>query len=235
MTNQSIANQDIAKQSVTNNSRIKLHRSIDTLWNFMSMGHKITPSDCIFVLCSNDTRVAEYAAELYHQGVAPYIVFSGGVGRFTEGCFTEGGFERSEAETFAAIARDAGVPDSDIIIEKHATNTGENVRFTHKLLTERGLSPKRLTLVQKPFMEKRTYATFSKQWPEESVEITVTSQWQNWDDYFNEELQLDMVLGALIADYERIKFYPAQGFQIEMPIPDDVDHAYQALKQLGFE
>ncbi|EAP93347.1 hypothetical protein V12B01_03238 [Vibrio splendidus 12B01] len=194
------------------------------------MGHKVTPSDCIFVLCSNDTRVAEYAAELYHQGVAPYIVFSGGVGRFTEGSF-----ERSEAETFAAIARDAGVPDSDIIIEKHATNTGENVRFTHELLTERGLSPKRLTLVQKPFMEKRTYATFSKQWPEESVEITVTSQWQNWDDYFNEELPLDMVLGALIADYERIKFYPAQGFQIEMPIPDDVDHAYQALKQLGFE
>lgn len=230
MTKQSIANQSIAKQPVTKNSKGKLYHSIDTLWNFMSMGHDITPSDCIFVLCSNDTRVAEYAAELYHQGVAPYIVFSGGVGRFTEGCF-----ERSEAETFAAIARDAGVPDSDIIIEKHATNTGENVRFTHKLLTERGLSPKRLTLVQKPFMEKRTYATFAKQWPDEVTEIQVTSQWQDWVDYFNEELPLDMVLGALIADFERIKSYPAQGFQIEMPIPDDVDHAYQALKKLGFE
>ena len=44
-----------------------------------------------------------------------------------------------------------------------------------------------------------------------------------------------MVLGALIADFERIKSYPAQGFQIEMPIPDDVDHAYQTLKKLGFE
>ncbi|MDH5927130.1 YdcF family protein [Vibrio lentus] len=230
MTKQSIAKQSIAKQPVTKNSKVKLYHSIDTLWNFMSMGHDITPSDCIFVLCSNDTRVAEYAAELYHQGVAPYIVFSGGVGRFTEGSF-----ERSEAETFAAIARDAGVPDSDIIVETHATNTGENVRFTHKLLTERGLSPKRLTLVQKPFMEKRTYATFAKQWPDEVTEIQVTSQWQNWVDYFNEELPLDMVLGALIADFERIKSYPAQGFQIEMPIPDDVDHAYQALKKLGFE
>ncbi|WP_139684531.1 YdcF family protein [Vibrio tasmaniensis] len=217
------------------NPNIKLHRSVDTLWNFMSMGHKITPSDCIFVLCSNDTRVAEYAAELYHQKIAPYIVFSGGVGRFTEGCFIEGSFERSEAETFASIARDCGVPDSDIIIEKHATNTGENVRFTHELLTELGLSPKRLTLVQKPFMEKRTYATFSKQWPDDTSEITVTSQWQNWDDYFNEELPLDMVLGALIADFERIKSYPAKGFQIEMPVPDDVDRAYHVLKNLGFE
>ena len=224
-----MTNQSIAKPSAKN-SRTKLHRSVDILWNFMSMGHKVAPSDCIFVLCSNDTRVAEYAGELYHQGVAPYIVFSGGVGRFTEG-----NFERSEAETFAAIARDAGVPDSDIIIEKHATNTGENVRFTHKLLTERKLSPKRLTLVQKPFMEKRTYATFAKQWPDEVIDIQVTSQWQDWVDYFNEELPLDMVLGALIADFERIKSYPAQGFQIEMPIPDDVDHAYQTLKKLGFE
>ncbi|MEZ9338053.1 YdcF family protein [Vibrio splendidus] len=230
-----MTNQSIAKQSVTKNSRIKLHRSIDILWNFMSMGHKVTSSDCIFVLCSNDTRVAEYAAELYLQKVAPYIVFSGGVGRFTEGCFTEGNFERSEAETFASIARDCGVPEADIIIEKHATNTGENVRFTYDLLTKRGLSPKRLTLVQKPFMEKRTYATFSKQWPEQATEIRVTSQWQSWVDYFNEELPLDMVLGALVADFERVKTYPAQGFQIEMPIPDDVDQAYQALKKLGFE
>ena len=225
-----MTNQSIAKQSVTNNSRIKLHRSIDILWNFMSMGHKVTSSDCIFVLCSNDTRVAEYAAELYLQKVAPYIVFSGGVGRFTEGSF-----ERSEAETFASIARDCGVPEADIIIERHATNTGENVRFTYDLLTKRGLSPKRLTLVQKPFMEKRTYATFSKQWPEQAAEIRVTSQWQSWVDYFNEELPLDMVLGALVADFERVKTYPAQGFQIEMPIPDDVDQAYQALKKLGFE
>ncbi|CAH6980404.1 conserved hypothetical protein [Vibrio chagasii] len=208
----------------------KLHRSIDTLWNFMSMGHKVEPSDCIFVLCSNDTRVAEYAAELYHQKIAPYIVFSGGVGRFTEG-----NFDRSEAETFAAIARDSGVPESDIIIEKQATNTGENVRFTFELLTECGLSPKKLTLVQKPFMEKRTYATFSKQWPEETTEITVTSKWQDWVDYFNEELPLDMVLGALVADFERIKSYPAKGFQIEMPIPEEVDDAYQAIKKLGFE
>ncbi|PQJ60061.1 hypothetical protein BTO10_11775 [Vibrio chagasii] len=215
---------------MTKPSSKNLHRSIDTLWNFMSMGHKVEPSDCIFVLCSNDTRVAEYAAELYQQKVAPYIVFSGGVGRFTEGSF-----ERSEAETFAAIARDCGVPDSDIVIEKHATNTGENVRFTHELLTELELSPKRLTLVQKPFMEKRTYATFSKQWPDETTEITVTSKWQDWVDYFNEELPLDMVLGALVADFERIKSYPAKGFQIEMPIPKEVDDAYQSIKKLGFE
>ncbi|XXG11044.1 YdcF family protein [Vibrio fortis] len=208
----------------------KLHRAIDTLWNYMKVGDTLSKSDCIFVLCSNDTRVAEYAAELFKLGLAPYIVFSGGVGRFTEGQFN-----RSEAETFATIARDCGVPDSAIIVETKASNTGENVRFTYDLLKSQGDIPKRLTLVQKPFMEKRTYATFKQQWPDKDAQITVTSQWLHWVDYFNEELPLEMVLGALIADFERIKEYPTLGFQIALPIPDNVELAYQQLKKVGFE
>ena len=208
----------------------KLHRAIDTLWDYMRVGDTPAPSDCIFVLCSNDTRVAEYAAQLFKQGIAPYIVFSGGVGRFTEGQFS-----RSEAETFAAIARDCGVPDSAIVLETQASNTGENVRFTYNLLKNRGDIPQRLTLVQKPFMEKRTYATFKQQWPDKDVQITVTSQWQHWVDYYNEELPLEMVLSALIADFERIKEYPSLGFQIALPVPEDVESAYQQLKSVGFE
>ncbi|MDK9739816.1 YdcF family protein [Vibrio sp. D404a] len=208
----------------------KLHRAIDTLWDYMKVGDTPSKSDCLFVLCSNDTRVAEYAAQLYKQGIAPYIVFSGGVGRFTEGQFN-----RSEAEAFAAVARDCGVPDSAILLETQASNTGENVRFTYELLNNRGKVPKRLTLVQKPFMEKRTYATFKQQWPDEDAEITVTSQWRHWIDYCNEDLPLDMVLGALLADFERIKDYPERGFQIALPIPDNVESAYQQLKAVGFE
>lgn len=208
----------------------KLHRAIDTLWDYMRVGDTPTPSDCIFVLCSNDTRVAEYAAQLFKQGIAPYIVFSGGVGRFTEGQFS-----RSEAETFAAIALDCGVPDSAIVLETQASNTGENVRFTYDLLKSRGDIPQRLTLVQKPFMEKRTYATFKQQWPDKDAQITVTSQWQHWVDYYNEELPLEMVLSALIADFERIKEYPRLGFQIALPVSEDVESAYQQLKSIGFE
>jgi len=208
----------------------KLHRAIDILWDYMQVGDTPSPSDCIFVLCSNDTRVAEYAAQLFKQGIAPYIVFSGGVGRFTEGQFNQ-----SEAETFATIARDCGVPGSAIIVETQASNTGENVRFTYELLKNLGEIPKQLTLVQKPFMEKRTYATFKQQWPDKDAQITVTSQRQHWVEYYNEEIPLEMVLGALIADFERVKAYPRLGFQIALPIPENVELAYQQLKRVGFE
>ncbi|MCV5246818.1 YdcF family protein, partial [Escherichia coli] len=71
---------------------------------------------------------------LYHQKLAPLIVFSGGEGRFTDGLF-----EKSEAETFADIARLAGVPSDAILVETRSTNSGENVRFTEQLLKEKGI------------------------------------------------------------------------------------------------
>ncbi|PLX61493.1 MAG: hypothetical protein C0632_11615, partial [Vibrio alginolyticus] len=75
---------------------MKLYRHIETLWDYMQLKHELKPADCLFVMCSNDVRVAEHAANLYHQKLAPLIVFSGGEGRFTDGLF-----EKSEAETFA--------------------------------------------------------------------------------------------------------------------------------------
>jgi len=206
-----------------------LFRHLDTLWNFMGMEHALEPSDCIFVLCSNDLRVAEYAASLFHKGLAPCVIFSGGEGRFTDGLF-----DKTEAETFAAIAVECGVPKDRIILENKATNTGENVRFTFEELTQKNLSPSSFILVQKPFMEKRTYATFKQQWPGNYSNVVVTSDWRNWVDYFNEDLPLDMVISALVADFERVRDYPEKGFQIEMAIPQEVYDSYEAVKKLNF-
>ncbi|GAL03300.1 hypothetical protein JCM19237_6193 [Photobacterium aphoticum] len=47
-------------------------------------------------------------------------------------------FDRSEAEAFATVAMDMGVPEEAILIESQSTNTGENVQFTQALLAEKG-------------------------------------------------------------------------------------------------
>ena len=138
---------------------MKLYQHIETLWDYMQLKQELTPADCLFVMCSNDLRVAEYAAKLYQQKLAPLLVFSGGEGRFTDGLF-----DRSEAETFAEIAKLAGVPNEAILIETQSSNSGENVRFTEQLLIEKGVNCESLILVQKPFMERRAIATFEKQW-----------------------------------------------------------------------
>ncbi|ELV8700307.1 YdcF family protein [Vibrio vulnificus] len=205
---------------------MKLFRQIEQLWQYMQLQHRLTPVDCLLVMCSNDLRVAEHAANLYKQGYAPYILFSGGEGRFTEGLF-----EKSEAETFAELAKASGVPAEAILLETKSSNTGENVRFSEQLLLEKGLAFESFILVQKPFMERRALATFEKQWQGPYSHLLVSSTGEAFFDYINEEMPLMLVLEALLEDFERIKRYPAKGFQTEQPLPDDVETAYQGIRE----
>lgn len=60
----------------------RLYQQIETLWDYLQLHQQPDVADLILVLGSNDVRVAEHAANLYHQGLAPYVLFSGGFGRF---------------------------------------------------------------------------------------------------------------------------------------------------------
>ncbi|MDM7486079.1 MAG: YdcF family protein, partial [Vibrio metschnikovii] len=55
----------------------RLYQHLETLWQFMQMGHELKPADVIVVPGSNDIRVAEVAADLYQRGLAPWVLFSG--------------------------------------------------------------------------------------------------------------------------------------------------------------
>ncbi|WMN88312.1 YdcF family protein [Vibrio parahaemolyticus] len=209
---------------------MKLYQHIETLWDYMQLKHQLKPADCLLVMCSNDLRVAEHAAKLYQQKLAPLIVFSGGKGRFTDALF-----DKSEAETFAEIAQAAGVPGDAILLETQSTNSGENVRFTHQLLENSGILCDSVILVQKPFMERRAIATFEKQWQSPYSQLQVSSTAHPFFEYINEDMPLMMVLEALMEDYSRVKTYPEKGFQTEQVIPENVESSYQALLQrFGF-
>ena len=115
------------------------------LWDYHQMNHQLEKADCILALGSHDLRVAERAAELYLAGWAPVVIFSGGLGNFTQDMWTE-----PEADQFARIAIQMGVPAEAILIENKSTNTGENIQFTQQLLAERHLHPESFIVVQKP-------------------------------------------------------------------------------------
>ena len=199
----------------------------EKLWDYMHMNHGIEKADCIMALGSHDLRVAERAAELYLQGWAPLLIFSGGLGNFTKEMWTE-----KEADKFAAIAVRMGVPADAIIIENMSTNTGENVQFTKALLAEKGLHPQSFILVQKPYMERRTYATFEKNWP--GKKMMVTSPQIPFAEYPTDEIPLDYLVNIMVGDLQRIKEYPAKGFQIYQEIPADVWDAYEQLVAAGY-
>ena len=204
----------------------------EKIWNYHHMGHQLEKADAILVLGSHDTIVAERGARLLLDGWAPLIIFSGGLGAITKSIWSE-----PEAEKFARIAVRMGVPEEKILIENRATNTGENVLFTRRLLAERQINPQKLILVQKPYMERRSYATFKKLWPEKDV--IVTSPLLSFDDYLercsNRDLSKDDVISIMIGDLQRIKLYPEKGFQIRQDIPADVWSAYEKLVKAGYD
>ena len=210
----------------------RLHTLVEKVWDYHQLNHQLSKADAILVLCSHDKAVAETGARLYLEGWAPLLIFSGGLGSITRHLWQE-----PEADQFAEIAARMGVPRQDMLIENRSTNTGENVLFTKQLLAERHLEPGKFIVVQKPYMERRSYATFRKLWPDK--EVLVTSPRVSLDEYLgkysNEALSIDEVISIMVGDLQRIKLYPAKGFQIHQEIPADVWAAYDELVALGYD
>jgi uncharacterized SAM-binding protein YcdF (DUF218 family) len=198
-----------------------------TLWDYNNLNQPVRKSDCILVLGSNDIRVAQRGAELFLQGHAPLLIFSGNVGRLTKGLWT-----KPEAEIFAEEAIKMGVPKDKILIENESTNTGENISFTKKLLDKKGISINSIILVQKPYMKRRAYATFKKLWPEK--EVIVTAPQITFESYPNEIISKDVVINIMVGDTQRIKLYPEKGFQIPQDMPENVWNAYKELVEHGY-
>ena len=204
----------------------------ETLWNYHRMNHQVAKADAILVLCSHDERVAERGAQLFLEGWAPLIIFSGGQGAITKALWDE-----PEAERFARIALSLNVPRERILIEPNSTNTGENIQFTKRLVAEKGLDLQKFIVVQKPYMERRSYATFYRYWPEKDAIVTSpqVSFKEYLAEYTNRSLTTADVIGIMVGDLQRIKLYPALGFQIAQDIPVEVWEAFERLVRAGYD
>jgi uncharacterized SAM-binding protein YcdF (DUF218 family) len=209
-----------------------LRTFVEKLWHYHRLGQELRRSDAILVLCSHDLVVAERGAQLWLDRWAPLLIFSGGLGSIT-GRF----WKEPEADQFAKIAIAMGVPSEAIVIENRSANTGENVAFTRDRLAALGLDPATFIVVQKPYMERRSYATFRKVWPEK--DLVVTSPQLSLDEYLQRyeggPLSGDDMIAIMVGDLQRIRLYPEKGFQIPQEIPEDVWDAYEALVAAGYD
>ena len=214
------------------NVDVRLRGHVQKIWDYHRLNHQLVPSDAILVLCSHDKIVAERGAQLFLEGWGPLLIFSGGLGIITRHLWKE-----PEANQFARIAIEMGVPAERIVVENRSTNTGENVLFTKQLLADRALDPQTFIVVQKPYMERRSYATFRNFWP--AKEVRVTSPRVTLDEYLtrytNDALSPADVIAIMVGDLQRIRLYPDRGFQIPQEIPDDVWHAYEELVEAGYD
>lgn len=203
-------------------------RHARTIWEYHRMRHELRRCDVAIGLGSHDLGVAGAAAELYHAGWFPLIVFSGATSPTTAARFPRG-----EAVHYREHALELGVPDEAILLEPHATNTGQNITLSRKVLADAGIRPGSVLLISKPYMERRAYATARKVWPE--VEVVCASEPLGLDDYVSSIDDPKLVIDMLVGDLQRVIEYPKLGYAIEQAVPGEVHDAYRALLRAGFD
>ncbi|MFJ4920871.1 YdcF family protein [Streptomyces sp. NPDC088725] len=200
----------------------------ELIWNYHQMRHEVRTADVAIGLGSHDLGVAAFSAELYRAGLFPHLVFTGGNSPTTAKVFPRG-----EAVHFREHAIDHGVPAEAILLEPNAGNTGQNITLSRGVLAAAGITPKTVLLVSKPYMERRSFATARKLWPE--VEIICASEPLEFNDYLKSIGDEKLVLDMLVGDLQRVIEYPKLGFAIEQDVPEDVHAAYESLLAAGFD
>lgn len=199
----------------------------EIIWNYHLMHHPLEKANCVFALGCHDAGVAHRAADLVLEGWADTLLISGGV------LFDKEKGNETEAEHFRDIAIQRGVNPSRIITENKATNTGENFSLSAALLNELNLSYNKFIVVQKPYMERRTFATGMVQWP--GSKLILTSEKISFSDYINKGIPEDRIINTMVGDLQRIRYYPAKGFQVHQDIPEVVWNAYEELVEAGYD
>lgn len=205
---------------------------LQVLWDYLKLGQEPQKADCIVGFGNFNTNIARRSAQLYLDGFAPKILFTGGLGRNTEGLLPE-----PEAVRFARVAREMGVPEEDILMEDRSTNTAENILFTRQMLQERNIPHDHILGVHQPFMERRIWAAVGVYWPE--LRFSVTSPQVSVEQYLEDSrkqgITKNAAVSVIVGDFQRMELYAKKGYQLPQQIPAEAWQAFDALVELGFD
>jgi uncharacterized SAM-binding protein YcdF (DUF218 family) len=208
---------------------------LEVIWNYLRVESGVPDRADAAIVGGSGKMIdgAERATELYKKGIVDLIVVSGYSG--FENSILGG---RTEAEVLAEVLIENGVPEMAILREPRATNTGENIIFSEKLLRERGIEGKSVILVHEPYMTRRFLATALAAWPEPQPKLFVTSKDISMRGYYEHDMQAyggdGLMISLMLGDYERIKSYPSLGFSVVQPVSEQAEQAYVRLETAGF-
>jgi uncharacterized SAM-binding protein YcdF (DUF218 family) len=175
----------------------------DCISDFMFFETELSHSDVILIPGASQPQLMERAAMLYHQGIAPFILPSGGANPYVK---------TTEWEFLRNVGVSLGVPPEAILKEDTATNTFENSRFSLEVLKQQGLIPKKVVLVCKNYHARRALLTYQVVFPRETVfyvspviDKTGTSK----DNWFLDEDKIRYVMNELekVGKYFRHAIY----------------------------
>ena len=172
------------------------------------------PSDVILIPGNSSPVHALRAAELYHQGMARYLLPSGRytkvVGHFAgvDPAWREkypGDYE-TEWAYLRAVLVDAGVPDAAILREDQATYTWENAQLSRKVTDAMGLTVRRAILCCRSYHARRALLYYQAAFPETEIRVCAASvPGFNREDWYLTAEGRAMILGEVRRLGDQVK------------------------------
>ena len=205
-----------------------IHQAELCLWQFLN-GYNQQPlarSNWALVMGCSDLRVAEAAAQLQLKGDVEKLLFSGGYGRLTKGQF-----QLSEAETFAAVAKDMGVSEAAMRLDTQASNSQENLTNARALLSAEEIG-QTLVIVCRNIFRPRVAALAGLHLAGAGVQLV--SPELNYQQYASSAEQQQLARHMMVGEIERLQRYPDRGWQLPVGVPEPVVEACQRLLAAGY-
>ncbi len=163
-------------------------------------------SDVIFIPGASHPEHALKAAELYHQGMAEYLLPSGRYS-VTLGHFkgVPEAFRRdypddyeTEWDYLRTVLMKAGVPEHAILREDQATYTWENAQYSRKVCDGMGLEVKQAILCCRAFHARRAMMYYHAAFPETKILVCPAGvPGESRDDWFTNEKGRRRVMGEV--------------------------------------
>ena len=139
----------------------------DCITDLIFVENNVQKADIILVPGCSQPQIMERAAELYHKGIAPYILPTGGTNH-------EISQYNTEWEYLKNIGVELGVPEDAILKEDRARNTFENARLSLEVLNRNSIAIKKAILVCKSYHSRRALLTYQVVFPRD-IEFYVST------------------------------------------------------------
>lgn len=162
-------------------------------------------SAVILIPGSSHPEITEKAAQLYHEGFAPYILpsgkFSSKLGHFPSERIADSRYSGDYATEHAYckhILMANGVPESAILQEDQSTNTMENAAFSAHVLRSIGLEVRQAILCCQAYHARRAYLSYACHFPDTKLLVVPSpTQGIRAEDWYRNEKSYQKVLQEL--------------------------------------
>ncbi|MFG6350794.1 MAG: YdcF family protein [Oscillospiraceae bacterium] len=193
-------------------------RIIADISNFIFVSDKPEKADAIFLPGGSYPEQPEYAAQLYRQGYARWLIPAGGIsvkrdnwpGVRSKADIYNGDYQ-SDCEFFTDVLVKNGVPVSAIIKENRSGHTRDNAFLSREAVDKRGVAIHTALIVCKAFHARRCLMLYQMAFPDVDIKVCPVHCYNiTKDNWYESKAGIDRVLGELarcgnqfVGDIER--------------------------------